>query len=548
MKYCFTGIIEFKGKKNNTAQITCPQTQEFVKIQKANYPHIFSECAPGDMVPVVYELDNFDKKIIVSINVKSEQSDIHVINPLINANKDKINQDSELPPIIPTKEAALHLYLPWSPEYDPEQMHKIKNKIQKHGSTWVGKLNISPGKNPLYPELDQIINNQIIKGHETRLYMTDFNSIHVFEVESVTFTRPENVYQDKSVIDIYKNPDLNVEFWIKIKDVYVLAVDHKGNKREILEELALLRFVRPEDARDSEKVTSSKSKVTPYVSSQRYPALIYDTQEQDYFNIYTTEQEREGKKSRWLNSHRSMTESYYECAQHLHHNVYPELWEDFSKATQHYLTECQMKLMESASYNSNQAYRILHQAWDCYFQAVVNEFYKYLFGNLSPTTLSRLKSVNNVALFEHDFDISQIFNYYKGYDGNWSSIKVGLLNFSNDQATEEFVKVTDLLAAGSQTKELLFQLKTLRNTFQHKINLDYQLKKNNINYFKALLKELRLHLNLATGQNCNSNVFYRLALDLDKIDKSSIASTSKNLEHCNQAILRIIQSYETKTA
>ncbi len=545
MKYRFTGLIEFKGKKNNTAKISCPNTQEFVKIKKVHYPHIFKECKAGQLAHVTYELNAQNQKKVISLHLTDNKSNIHVLPTQPQSIKIESNVDSKF---TFEKNVSLHLYLPWSPEYDPDQMHKVKNKIQKYGSTWVGKLNISPGKIPLHKDLDQIINNQITKGLETRLYMTDFKSIHVFEVTKVSFKSPENIFQDDSVIDVYKKPDLNVEFWIEIKDAYVLAVDHKGNMQDILEELAHLRFVNPEDAHDREKITSSSSKITPYVSSQRYPALIFDTKNQDYFNIYTTEQEREGKKSRWLNSHRSMTESYYECSQHLHHNIYPELWDNFSKATQHYLTECQMKLMESASYTSNQSYRILHQAWDCYFQAVVNEFYKYLFENLNQNTIDRLRSINNVALFEHDFDISQIFNYPNGYDGKWRSVKVGFLNFSNDEGILQFVKVTDLLVNGGPTKELLYQLKTLRNTFQHKINLDYQLKKSNINYFKALLKELRYHLNLATSQNSNSNIFYRLALDLEIVDKSVIASTSRNLEHCNRAILEIIKSYEKRSA
>lgn len=279
------------------------------------------------------------------------------------------------PNIEPNPIRALHLYMPWNPGYIPNQMYQLRDHLEKHGHTWIPKINSTKDKVPFDMKILDIVEQQLKKGIETCLYMTNFHCIHIWKIEGVHRVKELPSNEQLKTLQEYKSKNLESEFWFKVSDVYVLQADHDGKLTPILHELEKLSLCR-EDFQNLPY--NENDKITPYMSAQRYPAPVTRIDDTVFFAGVSmlsidSPQKEVVRREKWLNTHRKVTKEYNLMREHLAKNIYTDIWPTFNNRTQHFLIEMEMLKIESASYNSLQAMQFGKQKFECYISALINE-------------------------------------------------------------------------------------------------------------------------------------------------------------------------------
>lgn len=294
-----------------------------------------------------------------------------------------------------------HLYMPWNPGYCETQMFDLKKSLKANGTTHIPKLNKTKGKDPYSKKTLELLKKQIQSGVETRLYMTDFRSIHVWKISDIIWNESEvnSILNLDSTLDFYKgiykssveekHEESPFEFWMKVDDLFVLWVDHEQSMREFLDHLSTLSECDP-----SNPFYNPEKKITPYRSG-RYPMPVATEKLTDtifkatyYVDSTAKDDGKAAIPSRWLNTHRQVTKEYLLMQSYLEKHIYSDIWHLLGLATKHYLTEFEMLRLESSDYLSiRQRLQFSKQVFDCFLSAVLNTLHN-VFGEEFATLMT----------------------------------------------------------------------------------------------------------------------------------------------------------------
>src|SRR5690606_13691349 len=120
-------------------------------------------------------------------------------------------------------EKYAHLYLPWEDRGVPDLMFQFKKILRQKGRCLIPIMfkNLDP---TILPESSyHFLKEQLSRGIETHLYMSNFNSIHTFRVRNIFYT--EEVEETNSF-----TPEIIEEKgfyqWVEVDDLFVFNTSH----------------------------------------------------------------------------------------------------------------------------------------------------------------------------------------------------------------------------------------------------------------------------------------------------------------------------------
>lgn len=424
---------------------------------------------------------------------------------------------------IPTiqQENALHLYMPWNPGYIHDQMFLLKDIITKKGRVWIPKINSTEGKVKFNRSIIDILGKQLEEGIETCLFMTNFQCIHIWKISQIHESAELPESEVESTLVEYSQNGYQAEFWMQVTDVYVLQADHDGKLTPILQELEKLSICNLDNFN-----YDAKTKVTPYMSAQRYPAPVIQRDKINYFaNIIKTrfagENKTETTETLWLNTHRKVTREYVLMQEHLKKNVYPGMWEEFNLRSRHFLTEMEMLKIESAGYASLQSLQYTKQIFECYISAVLNEMDEMIGEKVrkitSGTTINEIpfKKGNYVSdsleIFrgQGDRDYSADLPFYSAimkcqtWRNSIHDLKNRIQKASSYREIDSIIKVTR-----SDISRKLVDLTDIRNWFSHGyFEVIAQFTTDSKEKQDLLVAKLTTVMNLLSSPHSEHNIF-----------------------------------------
>ncbi|MBT7609252.1 MAG: hypothetical protein HN576_05820 [Bacteriovoracaceae bacterium] len=183
--------------------------------------------------------------------------------------------------------APIHFYMTFNPKLnsysDPDftQAHEFYEYLQaeikkkKDGHAYWGKIiSTDREKTADTKKMHSIVkaNNEL--GHKTHLYLTDFQNLWVANVTAVK----QGIGKDTKTLGFYK--DKKVEVWFQISDFTILEYcpDSTATK---LSELYI----------DNEHSEFLIEGISPFTSGIKYPALVQDLAEEDFFDELNPEED-----------------------------------------------------------------------------------------------------------------------------------------------------------------------------------------------------------------------------------------------------------------
>ena len=476
-------------------------------IEIINKKYTYEVKAPQDIkhypkkTKIFCEIDHKSKEIS-KISLGPE-----VVEQIQGAQMGAIEEKEKTADILPMyqvpikkKEEILHIYMPYSPKHLPDQIDSLKTNLEKYQYTWVAYLKLSEENGSLFLlKFVDKITEQLKNKTETRLYMTDFKSLHVFELEEIHFSEPKGWRDDPAVLDFYK--ENVVEVYFKVKDVYVLAVNHDYHNDYVHEELKGLSFVN-QTKFDNEGVITSRCDVSPFSTSVRYPApVLAKCGERIFFgfpkeNITEYSNNLDTFSKKWFHINRYLNEEYNLCARHLEINTFYPIWSNLKKGTQHYLIDCEMQRVISADHNSSQAFRLLELAWNSYFKAVCCELYGVLYLDMID-----IHNVTDLKLDEGAVEISKFITFIWDFDD---------AQVRDNSLKNKFKKNIELikLLKTKEAHETLWLLNRLRNLLEHQWKLSDMIEDQKV--LNERVQNMRLLLNYSFSIS-KMNIFYLIA-------------------------------------
>lgn len=414
---------------------------------------------------------------------------------------------------------AIHLYMPWNPGYISDQMYQLKNKLTEKKRVWIPKINSTQGKADFNLEIIKTIKEQLAIGVESCLYMTNFNCIHVWKISDIHMGEVlPSAEQEATLVDYSKKGHV-AEFWIQVSDVYVLQADHDGKLTPILQELEKLSIC--------DLITKSydpKSKITPYMSAQRYPALVAQKEKVQYFTSVIKTQFAGNDVvvttgDLWLNTHRKVTKEYNLMHEHMKKNVYQNMWDTFNKRSQHFLIELEMLKIESAAYTSLQSLQYSKQIFECYVSALLNELDELVAMKIIkiakdyqiPEILWNNNTTDSLERFLGTSKDAADLNFYRSLlqDGSWKN-NLGKIKamINNPKSRDDIADIIEL-AKNYPLTDKIHTLTSLRNWFAHHYFLVISnfVEDKNYEEQKEFSANLTTILNLMSSPYSTHNIF-----------------------------------------
>jgi len=155
-------------------------------------------------------------------------------------------------------EAPRHLLTVWNPSYADDAMdghlrvlldwarrHREGNADADEVHVWWAKIR-SPNRQGPLPHSDDVLalQEQILAGVETHLYLTDYRSLYVAHLEEVTDDDVPGAYPDERENMPAYYQGQNIDFWFRLRDIRRLVA---SDTPTVIQQLRTLRNIRYHD-------------------------------------------------------------------------------------------------------------------------------------------------------------------------------------------------------------------------------------------------------------------------------------------------------------
>ncbi len=243
--------------------------------------------------------------------------------------------------------SAFHYYLTFNPylndnyESGYTQAHEfrefLKGRIEKDSSAtafW-GKFIGQDRKHKVDIELFKtILAKNSEQGLSTHLYITDFNNLWVGKVKSITDKLPNK----NATLSFYEGK--NVEIWFEIED-FTLTHSNSSDTASKLSELYI----------DHEHNEMEIQGMSPFTTSVRYPCLLQDIAEEQYFDEF----DREQYTHLILKENLAINRSVDNAKKVLHAYVFPEeMYAKIPHTAKLEIETAEIDILENRHHNSHQ--------------------------------------------------------------------------------------------------------------------------------------------------------------------------------------------------
>jgi len=273
---------------------------------------------------------------------------------------------------LPVRNDSIHLYIPWSTDYEMELMFKIKKHLIDSGNCFIPFCDLNLNVELLSSEHMERVNSQLEDCVETHLIMSGADSIHIFKVKSLATGELSHKMYEKT-IDCFRDASLN-KGWVEVSDLFVYKASHN-------------------------RMSSTDSSLRD---------LIYSNQTENYFtplqkiNIENTLNE---ESNNWIETQRDLTYDYFLRGCELEANIFQDSWNDLSHSSRHFLISFKQLRHKALLCKDKQKIILLRESFESYLSALLNE-------------------LNEVYIAPLTYALSR----YTCLQDSWSEVKSGLIN------------------------------------------------------------------------------------------------------------------------
>ena len=237
------------------------------------------------------------------------------------------------------KNKRKHVFIPWDLSAQKDLMFKIKSVIFDQGRCDIPFMNKDFSAAKLSSEQVKSLEDQVEKGHETHLVMSNLDSIHILRVDRI-LKRPRAL----TTID-----DLNScasDIWFSVGDLFVYKANHNNDRSEIINSL--------------DELLGSQQTQNLFLCGQ---SLELKDQSEEITKRFTS----------WLEINRNLTYDYFIRSCELQENVYQEAWPLLNRKTQHFLIMAEEARHNGVMQRDLEKTGFLKESFESYLSAVLNE-------------------------------------------------------------------------------------------------------------------------------------------------------------------------------
>jgi hypothetical protein len=246
---------------------------------------------------------------------------------------------------------ARHLLAVWNPSYASDAMEAHLTLLLELAANfddgtlddddlyvWWGKVRSSNRQQRLPHETEiAALATEISGSDETQLYLTDYRSLYVADLEAIT-TDDVAVSDPRHVPAYYRQEKLNCDFWFKVRDIRALVT---GDMAGVTAELHKLRNVRYNDR-----------PVSIYGGMVDLPLIVRRDDERHFFD--DTERERYTDGRLWAEWDAENTGGVGEMERELRENRFGDaLWTSLDPAARRFVASAERAFRD---HHSDQAY------------------------------------------------------------------------------------------------------------------------------------------------------------------------------------------------
>ena len=183
------------------------------------------------------------------------------------------------------------VFNPYLENENPEitQAHEFHSTLKelvkndKAGSLFWGKIKSKSNNRDIeFDKFENAIKHNIDNSKDTHLFISDYKYLWVAKVKSVTKTTPS---QEKT-LSFYNGKD--VEIWFEVSDMTIIENTHNETSSRLSD-----LYIDNEFALNDFKKCES---MNPYLSNIRYPLIVQDRREEQFFQDLNSEIEQSTHK------------------------------------------------------------------------------------------------------------------------------------------------------------------------------------------------------------------------------------------------------------
>jgi hypothetical protein len=336
-------------------------------------------------------------------------------------------------------------------------------------------------------EINQQFNLQIKSPTETRIYATNFECMHVFNIKAVEESNYEFYIKNSKFIhkNYKKLKDKKKLTWLRVNDLFIVHVDHFLSDSISFEEAFLSKF-RPYSLDESCTNVIERENLDGIK-----PTFINDFTTKSYFQSIKKQEIKNCTDSilnlKWVETNRSLTVNYYYKSCFLRDSIYQGGWNFLEKATHFFLIECEKEKVLAANADLPEKLIFLKKAFEYYLSAVLSElenhylkpFFDLLKNNSFLKTTLHEGSGKDLFIFKMNHGERNLLEMIKFFENAKSDIFTLKRKVQKSVINEEKMTIDKVICEQEKridnfyrrnSMEILNQLMTLRNWFAEELS------------------------------------------------------------------------------
>lgn len=302
---------------------------------------------------------------------------IHVLKILSLTSQTSIDQ---IPTSILKESMDYHIALKWNSSNNDKLMFQLKEILKETGKVYY-PVNI----NQISKEAKIKIIAQLESQIETRMYLTNGDCLHVWQISKIYLAPPKKIFfNNKNSFHSDFNINQKDVAWIELTDMFVLhannIIGNEGLDRE---------FRTLWDLEEFKGISIDKLSFSAAIS-------VIDCSGISIFGSSSIDKKSTQK---WIESNRNFTSEYFLRGCFLKDSVYQQAWDTFQKLSQHHLIEHYRMKLESSNQTDCEKIMTLKDSFDEYIKSVIIELQFYYLKPISDVIEETPAIIDYIAEF-----------------------------------------------------------------------------------------------------------------------------------------------------